>query len=180
MSPGRHVHVERRLRVRFERENSCQHGWFGHCSPSTAILFPLDAVRPSALQQTNSTLRDALRTGIQTSTTAPVVKLRTVTVHDQPTAQPILSTTRLWQVPSYRAPLLGSVLVRLSLPDHGPRRLTWHLASPHLCASYLLCSKYLPLYGVQVSRSHLPAISSALCARIARPCALFLDCSSFD
>lgn len=41
--------------------------------------------------------------------------------YDQPTdeaAQPILPATRLWQVPSYRAPLLGPVLVRLSLPDH--------------------------------------------------------------
>lgn len=27
----------------------------------------------------------------------------------------------------------------LALPDYGPRHLTWHLASPHLCASYLCC-----------------------------------------
>ncbi|KAK0758346.1 hypothetical protein N5P37_008744 [Trichoderma harzianum] len=94
--------------------------------PSTATVFPIDPARPSAPQQINGSASrySPFKVCIQTSTTAAaVVRLRTVTVHEttnQPTKppQPILPATRLWQVPSYRAPLLGPVLVRLSLPDH--------------------------------------------------------------
>lgn len=96
--------------------------------PSTATVFPIDPARPSAPQQINgpASRYSPCKVCIQTSTTAAaVVRLRTVTVHDttnQPTKPPqpilILPATRLWQVPSYRAPLLGPVLVRLSLPDH--------------------------------------------------------------
>ncbi|EHK27131.1 uncharacterized protein TRIVIDRAFT_196999 [Trichoderma virens Gv29-8] len=73
--------------------------------PSTAIFFVTDVARPSALQQTNGPLHDALCTSIQTSTTASVVKLRTVavTVHDQ---QP---TARSAKSPS-NAAVAGSVL----------------------------------------------------------------------
>lgn len=136
-------------------------------SPSTATVFSHCPCSPfSSATNQRPASRYSLRTKVfrRATTAAAVVRLRTVAVHDttnRPTkpAQPILPATRLWQVPSYRAPLLGPVLVRLSL----------------------LCSFHLPLYDVHTSKqiSLMPAIFCLLCARprSARPCALCLDCS---
>ncbi|KAL6803045.1 hypothetical protein GGI42DRAFT_19198 [Trichoderma sp. SZMC 28013] len=95
-------------------------------SPSTATVFSHCPCSPfSSATNQRPASRYSLRTKVfrRATTAAAVVRLRTVAVHDttnRPTkpAQPILPATRLWQVPSYRAPLLGPVLVRLSLPDH--------------------------------------------------------------
>ncbi|KAL7913942.1 hypothetical protein GGI35DRAFT_230526 [Trichoderma velutinum] len=156
--------------------------------PSTATVFLIDLACPSAPQQINGPLLDTLRTKYPEEHDGVGCKTahRDRARYDQPTdqaAQPILpATRRLWQVPSYRAPLLGPVLVRLSLPDHvrtaAPYMASCLAALMRIIPALQLLSPAVRYTSKQISL--MPAIYSALCARSARPCALCLDCSPLD
>ncbi|KAL7956094.1 hypothetical protein V8C34DRAFT_223254 [Trichoderma compactum] len=139
--------------------------------PQQPPSFPIVPARPSAPQQINGPLHDTSPCKVlrRATTAAAVVRLRTVTVHDttnRPT-KPLSQFSQQRGCGRFRPTGLPYLALCLCAFPYqimsGPRHLTWHLASPQLCASYLLCSFHLPLYRVPCTSKQISLMPAILC-----------------